>query len=199
MKSVHFAILLLLPCLASAQSKTTFGSTNAKRCYQESNTPFTDYGLRYCDAAIEEDDLLLKDLAATYTNRGIIYAANGQLDEAMRDHNEALLLTPDSGKVFINRGNVYHQLHEYDLALADYKQAEEFGKVPLDIVYYNRALTLIRMKRWDEAEAALETALVHNPDSSRVKKKIAEFAMPDEGKREQTSQTASEPADLLPD
>ena len=89
-----------------AEAKTTFGSTNASSCYRESLAPFSDYGLRFCTDAIRQDDLLLRDRAATYTNRGIIYAAHGKLDAAMADHNEALLLSPDKGKVYVNRGNV---------------------------------------------------------------------------------------------
>lgn len=190
-----FLLTGLVALQATAQSKTTFGSTNASRCYQESNAPFSDYGLRFCDDAIEDDDLPLKDLAATHTNRGIIYAANGYLDEAMKDHNRAMLLAPDMAKIWVNRGNVYHQLHDYDKALADYDQAEALGNVALDIVYYNRSLTLIRMKRWDEAQAALEKALEINPDSSRVKRKLEQFQEPPE----QPAPAVVDPDGLLDD
>ncbi len=171
-------ILLLFPALASAQSKTTFGSTNASRCYQESNMPFSDYGLKFCTDAIRNDDLLLRDRAATYTNRGIIYAANGKYNEALEDHHEAMLLAPDMAKIYVNRGNVYHHIHEYDNALADYDKALELEGVAKDIVYYNRSLTLIRMKRWDDAKASLEAALEHNPESRRAARKLAQFNPP---------------------
>ena len=193
---IRISIFILLLCQAIAaqsQSKTTFGSDNAKRCFQESNAPFSDYGLRFCDKAIKEDDLILKDLAATYTNRGIIHAANGQLEEAMADHNEGLLLAPEMGKIFVNRGNVYHQQHDYEEALADYARAEALGNVPMDIVYYNRALTLIRMKRWDDARASLEKALEFNPDSTRVRRKLAQFDEP----REQPSAAVVDPDSVL--
>jgi tetratricopeptide (TPR) repeat protein len=196
MKRLLFLAILLLPIQdLLAQAKTSFGSTNASRCYQESNTPFSDYGLRFCTDAIRKDDLMLKDLAATHTNRGIIYAANGQYDEAMQDHNEAMLLAPEMGKIYVNRGNVYHQLNDYDLALQDYAKAEELGNVPLDIIYYNRSLTLIRLKRWDDARKSLETALEHNPDSSRVKRKLAQFDEP----RDDPSPAVVDPDDVLGD
>ena len=103
---------------ATAQSKTTFGSDNATRCYQESNSPLSNGGLRYCTFAIRNDDLMIRDLAATYTNRGIIYAANGKLEEAMKDHDEAMLLAPGMGKIYVNRGNVFHQTHQYPMCQA---------------------------------------------------------------------------------
>ena len=173
-----YALLLIYSCVTWSQNKTTFGSDNASRCYQESNAPFSDYGIRYCTAAIRNDDLVLRDLAATLTNRGIIYSANGQLESAMKDHNEAMLISPDMGKIYVNRGNVYHQYHEYEKALADYDKAIELANVPLDIAYYNKALSLIRLKRWDDAREALEQALEINPESGRVKRKLAQFDEP---------------------
>ncbi len=183
MRRIIYLIIVSSSQLAYAQSKTTFGSDNATRCYRESNTPFSTHGLTFCTEAIRNDDLLLRDLAATHTNRGIIYAANGQLDRAMKDHNKAALLAPGMGKIYVNRGNVYHQTHEYVTALADYGRALELANVPLDIVHYNRSLTLIRLKRWDDALAALETALAINPESVRVKRKLGQLNAPKEKPR----------------
>ena len=52
--------------------------------------------------------------------------------------------------------------------------------VAFDTVYYNKALTLIRLKRWDDARQALETALEFNPDSGRVQRKLSQFDEPTE-------------------
>jgi tetratricopeptide (TPR) repeat protein len=183
MRWITYLIIVSISQLAYAQSKTTFGSDNATRCYQESHTPFSTGSVRYCSDAIRNDNLLLRDLAATHTNRGIIYAANGQLDRAMKDHNQAILLAPGMAKIYVNRGNVYHQIHEYTKALEDYDKALELANVPLDIVHYNRSLTLIRLKRWDDARAALEAALEVNPESGRVKRKLDQFNAPQEKPR----------------
>jgi tetratricopeptide (TPR) repeat protein len=173
-------LILLFSSGAMAQAKTTFGSDNATRCYQESNMPFGGGGLRYCTDAIRNDDLTIRDMAATYTNRGIILAANGEYERAMKDHNEAALLLPEMGKIYVNRGNVFHQQLQFERALQDYETALEVGGVAKDIVHYNRALSLIRLKRWDDAREALETALEINPDSSRVKRKLDQFNAPKE-------------------
>ena len=176
-----FTVIIISGCNNSlAQSKTSFGSDNATLCYQESNRPLSEHGIRYCNDAIRQDDLTLRDLAATYTNRGIIYAANGKLEEAMKDHNQAAEMAPGMGKIFVNRGNVYHQTHEYERALADYDTALALDNVAPDIVYYNRSLTLIRLKQWDDARASLEAALKHNPDSRLVKRKLEQFNAPKE-------------------
>jgi tetratricopeptide (TPR) repeat protein len=131
--NLTLALGLLTLCLQATGSTTSFGSTNASRCYEESNSPFTDYGVM--------------------------------------------------AKIYVNRGNVFHQIHEYEKALADYDKALEIGNVALDIVHYNRALTLIRQKEWDLAKAALETALEINPNSSRAKRKLDQFNAPVEQPR----------------
>ena len=170
-----FLFFSFFACHSIAQGKTTFGSTNASLCYQESNMPFSDFGLRYCTDAIRNDDLFARDLAATYTNRGIIFAANGKFERAMEDHNQALLLAPDMAKIYVNRGNVHHQIRDYHRALDDYDTAIGLANVELDIVFYNKALSLIRLKQWDAAEDLLEKALELNPNSSRAKQKLKLF------------------------
>lgn len=170
-------VLLAGNCaLAYAQAKSSFGSTDASRCYSESNAPISVQGADYCTAAIKSGDLMVRDLAATYTNRGIIYAANKRYQEAMSDHNEALRLTPDTAKVLVNRGNVHHRKKDYDLALADYNRALELGGVAKDIIYFNRALTLISQQRWDDARADLQAALAINPNSIRAMNKLKQLS-----------------------
>ena len=163
MKRAALFALLILPGLAGAQSKTVLGSTNASSCYAESNHPSSSYGIKYCTRAIEQDQLPKRDLAATYNNRGIIYAAQGQLQKAMADHNRAAELAPRMGKVYLNRGNVHHRFKDYSQALSDYDQAQTLGRVPLDVLHYNRALSLIALKRLPAARDSLQKALGANP------------------------------------
>ena len=178
-----FIICLLgSPAPLLSQSKSSFGTTDASRCYSESNAPVTDQGVAYCTAAIKHGGLLVRDLAATYTNRGIIYAANKRYREAMSDHNKALRLAPNMTKVLVNRGNVHHRNKDYALAIADYNKALELGGVAKDIIYYNRALTRIGQQRWHEAESDLRAALEVNPKATRARTRLEEItrAAPDQ-------------------
>ena len=170
-------LLLCLPLLLTAlpalpQAQTSFGKDDASSCYQASQLPRSGYGLRYCTRAIRKDDLLGHDLAATYTNRGIIYSAIGKLDAALEDFNQALELTTKTANIYINRGNTFQRLREYEKALADYDRALAPFGVALDSLYYNRALALIRLKRWDEARTALKNALQANPQAERIKRTL---------------------------
>ncbi len=170
--------LLFLALPALPQSQTSFGTGNAGICYQASQLPRSDYGIRYCTRAIRKDSLQRHDLAATYTNRGIIYSALGRFDAAMMDYNQALLLTSKTAKIYINRGNTFQRLHEYEKALADYDRALAPDEVALDALYYNRALALLRLERWDEAKGSLEAGLEANPRAERLRRKLEALNTP---------------------
>ncbi len=150
--------------------------------------PLSDYGVQFCTQAILHDDLLLSELAATYTNRGIIQVANGLYEEALEDYNEAIRLDPDNGKIYLNRGNVQFRMHEHDEAIADYDRALELANVPLDTAWYNRAIIMIKIKRWDEAIASLKEALAVKPDSAKIRRKLAELGVDVEPESQQTNE-----------
>ena len=92
--------------------------------------------------------------------------------QALKDHNQAARLKADLAKIYVNRGTVFHRLKEYEKALSDYQKALELGEVPIDIIQYNRALSLQKMKMDAEALTALKVGLGHNPNSHRIKEKI---------------------------
>ena len=169
-----FLFLTLMFCTAWSfgQSKTSFGSGNAAQCFILSGNASSLSDTRVCTDAIRHDKLSKRDLAATHTNRGIILAAGGKLLQALEDHNQALRLKGDLSKIYINRGTVFHRLKKYEKALIDYQRALELGEVPVDIVQYNKALSLQKLEKHTEALIALEIALSHNPNSVRVREKI---------------------------
>ncbi|MBD3648055.1 MAG: hypothetical protein HUJ31_11535, partial [Pseudomonadales bacterium] len=95
---------------ALPQTSTVLGSTDARRCYQESQLVLSSSGLPWCNAAIKSGELTRRDLAATYSNRGLIYAGIGELELALRDQMKAIELQPAMAQAYINRGNVYHHM-----------------------------------------------------------------------------------------
>ena len=177
-KSLFLIALALCSAWSFAQSKTSFGSANATQCFIASGNPSSLLDARVCSNAIRHDNLSKRDLAATHTNRGIILAAGGELRQALEDHNQAAQLKKDLSKIYINRGTVFHRLKEYEKALLDYQKALDLGGVPKDIVEYNRALSLLKIRKTKEALKALERALGYNPGSLRVKAKIKGISSP---------------------
>ena len=154
------------------QSKTSFGSGNAAQSFIFSGNSSSLSDAKVCTDAIRYDDLSKRDLAATHTNRGIIRARSGKLRQALEDHNQAVRLKANLSKIYINRGTIFHRLGKFENALVDYQKALELGEVPIDIVQYNIALSLQKMKKHREALMALEIALSYNPNSPKVREKI---------------------------
>ena len=183
-KAFFVLALLLHSAWSFGQSKTSFGSANATLCFVASGNPSSLSDARACTEAIRHDKLSKRDLAATYTNRGIILAAGGNLLQALEDHNQAAQLKADLSKIYINRGTVLHRLKEYKRALINYQKALELGEVPIDIVQYNRALTLQKMEKNTEALIALKIALSHNPSSFKVREKIKVLSSLVNGKKQ---------------
>ncbi len=177
-RSLFLIALVLCSAWSFGQSKTSFGSANATQCFVASANPSSLLDARVCTNAIRHDNLSKRDLAATHTNRGIILAAGGKLRQALEDHNQAAQLKTDLSKIYINRGTVFHRLKEYEKALLDYQKALDLGGVAIDIVEYNRALSLLKIGENKEALNALERALRQNPGSLRVKAKIKAISSP---------------------
>ena len=176
-KSLSLIALVLFSDWSFGQSKTSFGSANASQCFIASGNPSSLLDARVCTNAIRHDKLSRRDLAATHTNRGIILAACEKLRQALEDHNQAAQLQVDLSKIYINRGTVLHRLKEYEKALLDYQKALDLGGVPIDIVQYNRALSLQKIGKNKEALNALERALAHSQGLSELRLRLKQFLL----------------------
>ncbi|MCZ6502937.1 MAG: tetratricopeptide repeat protein [Gammaproteobacteria bacterium] len=169
--------LTLFACTCATQAaSTTFGSTDAVKCYQESLFRFSNQGVSYCNDAINRGELNRRDLAATYSNRGIIHLKNGKYEKALKDHDRAVRIKPDMPQVHINRGNVLYHTHDYEEALIEFDKAIETDHGLVAISLFNKALTLLKLRRITEAKTTLEFALEADPQSKRIKDKLEDIA-----------------------
>ena len=177
-RSFLFTICLVASNYCLAQAETTIGTSDAERCFNESRLGALSSDVDVCTRALKDKNLNVHDLAATYSNRGIIYSNIHDYKKSLADHNKAIELLPTLGEAYVNRGNVYYHLQDYERALADYDKAIELKAKPLVTSWFNKGLTLTRMKRYDDARSAFEEALKLNPDSSVIKQRIAELGKP---------------------
>ena len=58
-----------------------------------------------------------------YYNRGIVYAAKGDLDNAISDYTEVIRLNPDDAKAYFNRGVAQLGLRKWEEAKSDLTSA----------------------------------------------------------------------------
>lgn len=173
-------LILVFPSLSFAQSATV-GTTNisALDCYQDATSVVTIDGFEVisgmfesCNVALIEVGLSDDDRAATFVNRGILYAASGSLAEALSDYEEAINLQANLGQIYINRGIVYHFEKQFDLALSDYNHALELNIQSKHLVYFARGIINEELNLWDEAIRDYRKSLEHRPDWAPAKTRL---------------------------
>jgi tetratricopeptide (TPR) repeat protein len=149
---------------ASVQAaQTIFGASTAMTCYQMASFGPRLNDLGSCDDAISTGGLTRLDLAATYSNRGIILASGGELDRALTDHDTAIRLDPQSARAYVNRANTLFRAGRYAAALADYDRAIELSG-GFALAFYNRSFVHRALDQKDAARRDLEQAAALAPD-----------------------------------
>ena len=97
-----------------------------------------------------------------YNNRGITYRNIGQLNKALNDFNQAIVLNPRFAGAFYNRGLTYRNIGQLEKALNDFNQA-----IVLDprfvVAFNNRGLTYRDIGQLDKALNDFNQALALNP------------------------------------
>ena len=183
MKTVQSIVLALAIVVftsnASAQALSVFGGdSRAKACfdnaeYAAKNMPIINRAmLEPCDYALQLGTLSLKDRAATYSNRGIIFAANERMESAMSDYAKAMAISPDTPEIYVNRGNAYFMDRNFAMALDDYDHSVALGIRELHIVRYNMGMALENIGNLQEAEQQFISALELQPGWELVEDRL---------------------------
>ncbi len=85
-----------------------------------------ELGISGCTAVIRSGQLMGKELAWAYYNRGAAYFNLGNATRAIEDFDQALRLDPGYADAYIGRGTAYGNLGEHARAIEDYDQALRF-------------------------------------------------------------------------
>ena len=137
----------------------------------------------YSSGRLAEGEKLCKGVTASRPDLfdawhllGVIQAAAGKSDNALRSYDRALALHRDAPEALTNRGAVLHNLGRSAQALESYDAA--LARRP-DFVHAltNRGLTLHAMKRLAEALASYERALAFNRAMPRRSRAAASSCM----------------------
>lgn len=118
-----------------------------------------------------------------WKNRGSVYVYLGGYDEALEDFAELERLESTTRKVFwgsIRKGGLFRILGRYDDALPLFDSViAEWAPQSLMPPNYHKALTLLKLKRFDEAIEALNEGLKGQPDygSAFIFRSCAEAAL----------------------
>ena len=162
----------LVVCIGSeqvvGQSMHVIGGGHARECFQASvmavrigDAKFSD--IEICDKAITHENLRLRDLTATYVNRGVIYSAVGQFDRAAQDYEKAIRLDDDQAESYLNRGNLWFIAQRFDRAIEDYDRAIALEIAQEHVAKYNRGMAYENIGDLEMAEADYQASLDLSP------------------------------------
>lgn len=137
---------------ASAQVLVSVGNSRARSCYLAAKQGFaSDDLIKTCSASLDEENLTVKDRAATYDNRGIMETSLGRLDQALASFDAAIRTDASLGDAHVNRGTILIRQKKYEDALAEINTGIELGMAFLHIGYYNRAVAEELLGRYRDA------------------------------------------------
>jgi len=169
-------ILILSATAAHASAVTVFGSSEGRDCYLAASVGVgSASGIESCDRAIGGGGLVGRDLAGTYTNRGILHLQSGNPDAAMADFNKAIDIKGNLAEAILNRGNAHYHRRDYVEAINDYTRAIDMDTSDLHAAHFNRGLAHERQGNKDAALADFKQANQISPDWIEAQKKLAQY------------------------
>ncbi len=114
-----------------------------------------------CTAVLQAGRLEGTALAQVYTNRALGHAAQGSLDLAITDYDDAIKADPDYPWAYNGRGRAHADLGEYRLAIRDFDQVIRRipGTVAVSFTYRERGFARCALGRQETAVADLTQAM----------------------------------------
>jgi tetratricopeptide (TPR) repeat protein len=119
--------------------------------------------VRACSSLIDSRSFIGDQLAILYTSRGSGWRAQGDVDRALADQNEAVRLQPGSAIVYFNRAVTWQSKHQADRAILDYSEAIRLAP-NFVLAYKNRGDAFFTIADYDRAITDYDSALRLKPD-----------------------------------
>ncbi len=135
--------------------------------------------------------------ADIYWRLGRAYAAQNRLDEAIRQYQETIRLTPDYPAVYNDLGNILLKKGQLDEAIRQYQKAVRL-KPDCDFYHNNLGGALYRKGRNDEAMSQYQEAIRLKPDNADAHYKLG-MALDAKGQIEEAISQYEEVIRLEPD
>ncbi len=170
---VIFALVLYGLCVTEvgAQNSSTVigGGSLARECFDLSqhaamSRSASRMDVAVCDKAVFQGSLNKSELAATFSNRGVIHMAMEELKEAYRDYNRAIEIDPLLAEAYINRGNLWFAVQKFEEAVKDYDKALELGAAKSFVALLNRGLAHENLGGFLQAKKDYTAALNIKPE-----------------------------------
>ena len=102
-----------------------------------------------------------------YSNRGLAYFFQRNLELAIEDFTRVIELEPNSPLAYNNRGGAYYEQDNLELAIEDFTRAIELNP-DNDQAYYNRGVVHHKQGNLDQAIEDYTRAIELNPDNDQA-------------------------------
>ena len=103
-------------------------------------------------------------IPVAYYERGHAFGNKGQIERAIADYNEAVVLDPGYFKAYYNLGEAQEEIGRPDSAITAYKKAIALRPSAFD-AYTNLGIIYAKMRRFDMSLEDFNNAVRLNPDS----------------------------------
>jgi tetratricopeptide (TPR) repeat protein len=150
---------LILAAEPGQAAVTVLGGGPGNECYLAARFNLDpETGISFCNMALLKP-LSRLDRAGTHVNRGVMEAALGQDDKALRDFDQAVAENPRLGDGYLNRGAMLVNRKLYDQARADIVRGIALGPSMPEIGYYDLGVLEQALGQSDDARRNFQRAL----------------------------------------
>lgn len=178
MSRLILLLLLAFTLPVSAQSMVVIsGNSDARACFQAAGWAAQmqragHSDIDQCTRALHLESLSYSDRVATLVNRGILWSALEDYEQALADYRRAQQMSPESAEVELNLGNLWYISGHYREAVNQYSRALDLAIRSPHIAYFNRAMAQEKAGNVPAAIADYKATLNLTPQWSKPQKRL---------------------------
>jgi tetratricopeptide (TPR) repeat protein len=131
--------------------------------------------INVCDDALTGEPLGLRDMAATWVNRGVLEMSRGGYVKAEDNFRQALRMMPNLAEAHINLGSAAIILHRLDEGISETKIGIDLGSADKERAYYNLGLAYESQGKLQQAYDSYKQASELMPTWQDPKDQMARF------------------------
>ena len=165
-------------CAATAANAVVLvvGGGAGSQCYAtaEYGDPFKAFDI--CSRALSDQEMSVRDRAATYINRSVVRLRVHDWSGALGDTDLAITRVSNIGEAYVNRGAALINLNRTKEALTDLDKAISIGLDKVHLAYYNRGLAKEKMNDTRGAYADYRKALDLDPTFTMAADELKRFS-----------------------
>ena len=177
LNAISALALLGAVCTATAANAVVLvvGGGAGAQCYAtaEYGDPFKAFDI--CSRALSDQEMSVRDRAATYINRSVVRLRVHDWSGALGDVDLAITRVSNIGEAYVNRGAALINLGRTQDALVDLNKAITIGLDKVHLAYYNRGLAKEKLNDTRGAYADYRKALDLDPTFTMAADELKRF------------------------